>query len=107
MVRKRGRRMKTYPLLVRWPDRLPTRTITAPGVPRIPAWFEHHSHASDSMQNANTEPFDFCANMQRLVTDIALRCADYRHLDVPRILMSVTQARETKLQGLQARVTPL
>jgi predicted metallopeptidase len=39
--------------------------------------------------------------------DIAIRCADFRHLHVPRILMSVTQARDMTLHGLQARVTPL
>jgi predicted metallopeptidase len=54
-----------------------------------------------------SQPFDFCASVQRLVTDIAERCPDFRHLQVPRILVTVTQARGHHTHGLQARVTPL
>lgn len=53
------------------------------------------------------QPFDFCANMYRLVHDVADRCPEFRHLQVPRILIAVTQARSGYGHGLQARVTPL
>ena len=53
------------------------------------------------------QPFDFCANVRRLVSDIATRCPDFQHLQTPRILIAVTQARTGYAHGLQARVTPL
>jgi hypothetical protein len=53
------------------------------------------------------EPFDFCASMRRLCTDIVARCAALRHVDVTRLLFAVTQARNGRAHGLQARVTPL
>jgi len=104
MANNQPRRRKPCPLIVRWPERLPTRTITTISAQRAPVWFEQHSQADGP---STTEPFDFCVNMQRLVMDIAIRCEDFRHLHVPRILMSVTQARDSTLHGLQARVTPL
>ncbi len=52
-------------------------------------------------------PFDFCAAVRALVLDIATRCPDFKHLQVPRILITVTQARVGSTHGLQARVTPL
>lgn len=45
--------------------------------------------------------------MRRLCADIATRSADFRHLDVSRILFAVTQARSGRRHGLQARTTPL
>jgi predicted metallopeptidase len=107
MAKKPPRRTKACPLLLCWPEQLPTREITSPSGRRTPAWFEQHSQANGPTAHSAAAPFDFCLNMQRLVMDIAIRCADYRHLQVPRILMSVTQARDTTLHGLQARVTPL
>jgi predicted metallopeptidase len=104
MAKKRNL-AKRYPLIVRWPDRLPTRTLTSLRGQQKPAWFEQHSQANPAA--VPSEPFDFCHHVQRLVMDIAIRCPEYRHLQVPRILVSVTQARETTLHGLQARVTPL
>jgi hypothetical protein len=92
------------PLLLRWQQALPTRVIRSTRRPRSMAWFE--GHLSNTGQGVG-EPFDFCAGIQRLVTDIARRCADFRHLVVPRILVSVTQARAGSKHGLQARVTPL
>lgn len=101
-------RRKTYPLILRWQDPhapLPVRVIRATRRPRTPAWFESHARADSGQQRA--APFDFCAGIQRLVADIALRCPDYAHLHVPRILVTVTQARGGQTHGLQARVTPL
>ena len=52
-------------------------------------------------------PFDFSAAMRSLVHDIATRCPEFGHLQVPRILITATQARSAYMHGLQARVTPL
>jgi hypothetical protein len=97
-----------YGLILRWQephDPLPVRVIQATRQPRSMAWFEAHANAPSGQQA--DEPFDFCAGVQRLVTDITVRCADFRHLQIPRILVSVTQARAGSRHGLQARVTPL
>jgi hypothetical protein len=52
-------------------------------------------------------PFDFCGHIRRLVADIAVRCETFRHIDVSRLLIAITQARTGRARGLQARVTPL
>src|SRR5262249_54856359 len=52
-------------------------------------------------------PFDFCARMHALCSDIARRCPELAHIDVSRLLIAVTQARSGRPAGLQARVTPL
>ena len=52
-------------------------------------------------------PFDFCGHVQRLCADIVVRCRDLYHIDVRRLLFGVTQARNCRAEGLQARVTPL
>jgi hypothetical protein len=52
-------------------------------------------------------PFDFCAHVRRLLEDIVLRCPGLGHVQVPRILLGITQARSPRVHGLQARVTPL
>src|SRR5215207_7327618 len=98
MAKKQTRRVKRYPLILRWPERLPTRTIASLRAKKTPAWFEQHSQAGNAQSSGS---FDFCHHVQRLVMDIAIRCPDYRHLQVPRILVSVTQARDTTLHGLQ------
>ncbi len=53
------------------------------------------------------QPFYFCDHMRRLCQDVAARCPELAHLDVGRILIGVTQARNGRAHGLQARVTPL
>ncbi len=96
-----------HPLLLRWQephDPLPVRVIRAPGSSRAPLWFERDSRGQTQ---GHDRPFDFCANVQALVMDIAIRCPDFRHLQVPRILVTASQARASSLRGLQARVTPL
>lgn len=97
-----AKQRRVHPLVRRW-QRLPVRTIQPHGHAR-PAWFEQPP--IDSGQPAG-EPFDFCLAMQRLVMDIVIRCPDFRHLHVPRILVTVTQARAGTRHGLQARVTPM
>lgn len=106
--RDHQRRIEPTPLVVRWRDPetpLPVRVLRATRFRGTPAWHELHSSAHDT--SASAAPFDFCASIRRLAIDIATRCADFRHLDMPRILVSVTQSRGQALHGLQARVTPL
>jgi hypothetical protein len=45
--------------------------------------------------------------VRRLLEDIVQRCPDVGHVQVPRVLLGVTQARSVGTHGLQARVTPL
>jgi Putative phage metallopeptidase len=56
---------------------------------------------------ARDRPFDFCGHMKRLCLDISRRSRAFAHLDVSRILIAATQARNNRTHGLQARVTPL
>ncbi|HYV34863.1 MAG TPA: putative metallopeptidase, partial [Gemmataceae bacterium] len=53
------------------------------------------------------QPFDFTAHIQRLAADVVQRCDELCHIDVSRLLFGVTQARNSRVHGLQARVTPL
>jgi hypothetical protein len=94
------------PLVRSWGERdnpLPRRAVRAPNR-RPPA-------ATDARPDYPTgppgEPFDFCAQVQRLCLDVVRRCEDLRHLDMSRMLFAVTQARNGHAHGLQARVTPL
>lgn len=86
------------PLELRW-DRvrpLPARWV-------IPEGRRHRVlPASDA-----TAPFDFSAAMARLCADVAARCEPFRHIHMPRILVSFTPSRNRSRYGLQARVTPL
>jgi hypothetical protein len=52
-------------------------------------------------------PFDFTGHIQRLCADIVAHCPEFAHIDLSRILFSVTWARKNSSHGLQARVTPL
>jgi hypothetical protein len=99
---------KICPLILRWQephDPLPMRAIQATRRQRTLAWFEGPSNADSGQPSAG--PFHFCVSVQRLLMDITLRCADFRHIAAPRILVSVTQARGGSSHGLLARVTPL
>jgi hypothetical protein len=53
------------------------------------------------------EPFDFCAGIQALCADVIRRCPDLGHVRIEQVLFGVTQARNGRAHGLQARVTPL
>ncbi len=53
------------------------------------------------------QPFDFCGHVGRLLTDITARCPEMSHVDMARVLVVVTAARNGRKHGLQARVTPL
>src|SRR5687767_7193139 len=58
-------------------------------------------------RTAGDTPLDFCRHMRRLCTDIATRCDAFRHVRMPRVLLSFTPARNRNRFGLQARVTPM
>jgi predicted metallopeptidase len=53
------------------------------------------------------ETFDFGERVRRLCADIVARCGELQHVDMSRLLIGVTQARNGHAHGLQARVTPL
>ncbi len=53
------------------------------------------------------EHFDYGLHLLRLCIDVVDRCNEFAHIDMKRILVGVTQARNNNVHGLQARVTPL
>lgn len=67
-------------------------------IPEIPAWIE---------TGMLGRPFDFSSAMHHLCKDIAQRCEAFAHLDLSRILFTITRARTGAKHGLQAKVTPL
>jgi hypothetical protein len=84
---------------------LPVRVIDAPARARAhprgheaPAWIQ-----TGSVRRA----FDFCASTRRLCADIVRSTPELEHIDVRRLLFSVTRARNAHGHGLQARITPL
>lgn len=97
---------RSLPLTLRWSDALrpvPVRTVRPPAGARpigleAPPWLD----TGDPDQ-----PFDFTTRLHSLCADIAGRCPDFAHLDVSRLLIGFTQARNGFAHGLQARVTPL
>jgi Putative phage metallopeptidase len=95
-------------LVLRWDEQqrpLPLRMIRATAPDRAcPPWLAAPPWLPTGPQG---EPFNFCASMRRLCADIVARCAALRHVDVARLLFAVTQARNGRAHGLQARVTPL
>ncbi len=104
----RTSRMRKHQLILRWQephDPLPVRAIRATQRQSIWSWFTRQTPAVSGQ--ATNQAFDFCAHIQHLTADIAERCPDFRHVQAPRILVSVTQARGGQSHGLQARVTPL
>jgi len=96
------------PFVLRWDEPskpLPLRAVRAPIRARAsalrceaPGWLPTGPH---------DQPFDFCGHIRRLCVDIVARCDELRHIDVSRLLFGMTQARSSRLDGLQARVTPL
>jgi len=96
------------PLAFRWgrssaplPRRvIRTRYTSASALPglNVPTWLSSGDHE---------QPFDFTYHIERLCVDIVRRCPDLAHIDTSRLLFGVTQARNRRKYGLQARVTPL
>lgn len=101
--RKRSDRL---PIVFRWEEGsnpLPVRLVREPRQPlsrfdQPPPWLA---------TGPEGKPFDFCSHVRRLLADIAARCDSLRHVDVSRLLVGMTRARNGRPQGLQARVTPL
>lgn len=94
-------------LVLRWDtlsNPLPVRTLTAPDSGHgflgqgAPPWL---------VSGDASLPFDFCGHIRRLLEDVAARCPELSHVRVPTILFAITQARNIRKHGLQARVTPL
>ncbi len=53
------------------------------------------------------QPFDFCTAVRHLCATISKQSESFRHIDVSRMLFTVSQARNGRVHGLQARVTPM
>ncbi len=94
-------------LVLRFEERtnpLPARTLEAPDNGHgflgqaAPPWL---------ISGDVTRPFDFCGHVRRLLEDITTRCEELRHIRASTILVAITQARNGRKRGLQARVTPL
>jgi predicted metallopeptidase len=95
--RRNGPAWTSLPLELRWDERspLPARWV-------IPDGRRHRLPPS-----AAAAPFDFSAAMARLCADVAGRCEVFRHVQMPRVLVTFTPSRNRSRYGLQARVTPL
>jgi Putative phage metallopeptidase len=101
-------RVVPQPLAYRWGGEfgpLPVRIILPrqPGQPMLPGLKAQPWLATGQPDQA----FDFTGHIRRLCADIVRRSDELRHIDVSRLLFGVTQARNSRLLGLQARVTPL
>jgi len=53
------------------------------------------------------KPFHFSEYVRRLCADIAANYRPLAHIDVSRMIFTFTQARNFRVHGLQAKVTPL
>src|SRR6478609_2939870 len=91
------RRPRTLPLELHWGERrpLPARWVLPEGArPRDPL-------------QTGADALDFTNHMLLLCADVATRCEELRHIQMPRVLVSFTSSRNRSRYGLQARVTPL
>jgi hypothetical protein len=98
MIGTRNRsRPRTLPLELHWDARhpLPARWVLPDGAP------------PRETPQAGDGPLDFTGRMQLLCADVASRCEELRHIQMPRVLVSFTLSRNRSRYGLQARVTPL
>ncbi len=91
-------------LILRW-DALPTKPVLAPTNFRGPT--SKFLGAPWAQTEKPGEPFDFSRNLGLLLEDVARYCPDLTFVQVPKILVTFTQARYQGKMGLQARVTPL
>ena len=103
-VQVRARPFRPPPLVLRWHGRepLPVLLLRSGNVPGpmqdAPPWL---------LTGPAEKPFDFCGHVRRLLVDIVARSPELGHVDVSKILLGVTRARNKRAHGLQARVTPL
>jgi hypothetical protein len=96
------------PLVLRWGGAdapLPMRAV------RNPSHFRRAAAELEAPSWLQTgplfRPFDFCGHIRALCADITTHCRELAHIDVSRLLFGMMQARSSRLNGLQARVTPL
>jgi hypothetical protein len=92
-----------HALVLRWRGRVPLRSVRPLKPALVPVAEAPPYHDSGPYD----QPFDFCARVRRLLEDVVARSAELAHIQVPRILLAVNQARSPRVHGLQARVTPL
>jgi len=106
---RQGRRpAPPLPLVYHWDDAvkpLPVRAIRAAKPPAAPLPGQDAPPWLPTGDGGR--PFDFCGYMRRLCADLVERSPELGHIDVSRLLIGVTQARNGGVFGLQARVTPL
>ncbi len=82
-------------LVMQWPQ-LPIRRIRAFANPALgpleaaPPWLD---------SGPAGQPFDFGGRVRRLLDDVVCRCPELAHIQVPRILFTVTLARSTRATG--------
>ena len=95
---RNGTALSPLPLELRWDAErpLPARWVVPEG---------RRNRVSPTSDPAN--PFDFSGAMARLCADVAARCETFRHIHMPRVLVTFTPSRNRSRYGLQARVTPL
>jgi hypothetical protein len=100
--RKVGPHFRIPPFELHWGAQtrpLPVREVRAPYRP------------TESLPWLNTgaldAPFDFSEAMWRLCADIAAKYEPLRHIDVERMIFAFTPSKNTRIHGLQAKVTPL
>lgn len=51
--------------------------------------------------------FDFCKAMRRLCVDMSQRMEELRHIEMPRVAVSLCQTRKDVSHGIYASLTPL
>jgi predicted metallopeptidase len=93
------------PLVLRWEANdspLPVRPVRSHHA-------GHHEMYSTKLNGAQDqpEPFDFTRHVARLCDDIVARCPEFGHVRTEQVLFGFTQARNRRMHGLQARVTPM
>jgi predicted metallopeptidase len=97
-----------FPFVMRWEP--PSQPLLRRSV-RTPLRPRGHVLGTDAPPWLTTgpadKPFDFCGHVQRLCRAIVARCSELNHIDVSKLLFCMTQARTSRVHGLQARVTPL
>src|SRR5262245_41958023 len=82
--------LAALPLVLRWGgdhEPLPQRTVRVPAQTRrrtlgleAPPWLT---------TGPTDQPFDFTAHVRRLCADLTMRCDEFRHIDVSRLLFGM------------------
>src|SRR5580700_11780680 len=104
--RNRRKLPKTpQPILAWHADALPSRDIRPVGrTGSLPFGMTAPPHIDTGPPD---QPFDFCSAIRTLCATVRERSEAFGHIDVSRMLFAVSQARNGRMHGLQARVTPM